>query len=180
MTGPSTESARAHTGHASADATSESTLRHLAELDDGKLHERCDDRDERCQPTGPGDKGAQHDRARRDPADDDERGGGYQSSSKRQEKSRTPVLDNFGRDFTKLAEEGKLDPIIGREREIERVSQILSRGACNAAYIWYDRSDNPKAVTIGKIAKTFVIGNNQPPSNGNLLNLLSYPIVQFF
>ena len=42
-------------------------------------------------------------------------------------KSKTPVLDNFGRDVTKLAEEGKLDPIIGREREIERVSQILSR-----------------------------------------------------
>ena len=42
-------------------------------------------------------------------------------------KSRTPVLDNFGRDVTKLAEEDKLDPIIGREVEIERVSQILSR-----------------------------------------------------
>ncbi len=42
-------------------------------------------------------------------------------------KSRTPVLDNFGRDVTKLAEEDKLDPIIGREMEIERVSQILSR-----------------------------------------------------
>ncbi len=42
-------------------------------------------------------------------------------------KSKTPVLDNFGRDLTKLAEEGKLDPIIGREKEIERVSQILSR-----------------------------------------------------
>ncbi len=42
-------------------------------------------------------------------------------------KSRTPVLDNFGRDITKLAEEDKLDPIIGREVEIERVSQILSR-----------------------------------------------------
>ena len=42
-------------------------------------------------------------------------------------KSKTPVLDNFGRDLTKLAEEDKLDPIIGREKEIERVSQILSR-----------------------------------------------------
>lgn len=42
-------------------------------------------------------------------------------------KSKTPVLDNFGRDLTKLAEEGKLDPIVGREKEIERVSQILSR-----------------------------------------------------
>ena len=43
------------------------------------------------------------------------------------EKSRTPVLDNFGRDLTKLAEENKLDPIVGREKEIERVAQILSR-----------------------------------------------------
>ncbi|MBI3141662.1 MAG: ATP-dependent Clp protease ATP-binding subunit [Bacteroidetes bacterium] len=44
-----------------------------------------------------------------------------------EQKSKTPVLDNFGRDLTKLAEEGKLDPIVGREKEIERVSQILSR-----------------------------------------------------
>jgi ATP-dependent Clp protease ATP-binding subunit ClpC len=43
------------------------------------------------------------------------------------EKSRTPVLDNFGRDLTRMAEDGKLDPIIGREKEIERVAQILSR-----------------------------------------------------
>src|SRR6187551_2037942 len=42
-------------------------------------------------------------------------------------KSKTPVLDNFGRDITKLAETGTLDPIVGREKEIERVSQILSR-----------------------------------------------------
>ncbi len=43
------------------------------------------------------------------------------------EKSKTPVLDNFGRDLTRLAVENKLDPIIGREREIERVAQVLSR-----------------------------------------------------
>merc|ERR1711916_338644 len=42
-------------------------------------------------------------------------------------KSKTPVLDNFGRDLTKLAEADRLDPIVGREKEIERVSQILSR-----------------------------------------------------
>ena len=47
--------------------------------------------------------------------------------SKGTEKSRTPVLDNFGRDLTKLAEEDKLDPIIGRDKEIERVAQVLSR-----------------------------------------------------
>ncbi|MBB1149280.1 MULTISPECIES: ATP-dependent Clp protease ATP-binding subunit [unclassified Myroides] len=42
-------------------------------------------------------------------------------------KSKTPVLDNFGRDLTEMAIEGKLDPVVGREKEIERVSQILSR-----------------------------------------------------
>ena len=47
--------------------------------------------------------------------------------SKTTEKSKTPVLDNFGRDLTKIAELGKLDPIVGREKEIERVAQILSR-----------------------------------------------------
>jgi ATP-dependent Clp protease ATP-binding subunit ClpC len=43
------------------------------------------------------------------------------------QKSKTPTLDNFGRDLTSLARDGKLDPVIGREKEIERVSQILSR-----------------------------------------------------
>ena len=49
------------------------------------------------------------------------------SGSKTNKKSKTPVLDNFGRDLTEMAEEGKLDPVVGREKEIERVSQILSR-----------------------------------------------------
>jgi ATP-dependent Clp protease ATP-binding subunit ClpC len=48
-------------------------------------------------------------------------------SGKTNKKSKTPVLDNFGRDLTVLAEEGKLDPVVGREKEIQRVSQILSR-----------------------------------------------------
>ena len=52
---------------------------------------------------------------------------GRESSGKGAEKSRTPVLDNFGRDLTKLAEEDRLDPIVGRDKEIERVAQILSR-----------------------------------------------------
>ena len=54
-------------------------------------------------------------------------GGGKEKSSKSGEKSRTPVLDNFGRDLTKMAEDDKMDPIVGREKEIERVAQILSR-----------------------------------------------------
>ncbi|EAS19000.1 ATP-dependent Clp protease [Flavobacteria bacterium BBFL7] len=49
------------------------------------------------------------------------------SSSKGGKKSKTPVLDNFGRDLTKAAEDGKLDPVVGRVEEIQRVSQILSR-----------------------------------------------------
>jgi len=52
---------------------------------------------------------------------------GATSSQKGSKKSKTPVLDNFGRDLTRLAEEDKLDPVVGREKEIERVSQILSR-----------------------------------------------------
>ncbi len=49
------------------------------------------------------------------------------SAEKKPEKSKTPVLDNFGHDLTKLAAEDKLDPIVGREKEIERVAQVLSR-----------------------------------------------------
>ena len=67
------------------------------------------------------------------PSDDefaDNKGGGYspqQPKGKGSQKSKTPVLDNFGRDLTALAEAGKLDPVVGRLKEIERVSQILSR-----------------------------------------------------
>ncbi len=66
-----------------------------------------------------------------DPDDDSSKmfGAGANPSKEKKgtEKSRTPVLDNFGRDLTKLAEDNKLDPIVGREKEIERVAQILSR-----------------------------------------------------
>ena len=61
---------------------------------------------------------------------EDERKQGYSQQKNKPSgtaKSKTPVLDNFGRDITKLAETGALDPIVGREKEIERVSQILSR-----------------------------------------------------
>ena len=49
------------------------------------------------------------------------------SESNKGKKSKTPVLDNFGKDITSLASQDKLDPVVGREKEIERVSQILSR-----------------------------------------------------
>ena len=68
------------------------------------------------------------------PSDSDDTGeakeGSFSSGSAAQKgskKSKTPVLDNFGRDLTRMAEENKLDPVVGREKEIERVSQILSR-----------------------------------------------------
>jgi len=66
---------------------------------------------------------------------------------KGQGKSRTPVLDNFGRDVTRLAEEGKLDPIIGREKEIERVSQILSRR----------KKNNPILIGEPGVGKTAIV-----------------------
>lgn len=59
--------------------------------------------------------------------EDDEDDKEYSSSKKPDSKSKTPVLDTYSRDLTKMAEESKLDPIVGREKEIERVSQILSR-----------------------------------------------------
>ncbi|MCL5247441.1 ATP-dependent Clp protease ATP-binding subunit [Cellulophaga sp. 20_2_10] len=64
-----------------------------------------------------------------DSSDNDEKEnfGATTGGPKSNKKSKTPVLDNFGRDLTKMAEEDKLDPVVGREKEIERVSQILSR-----------------------------------------------------
>lgn len=63
-----------------------------------------------------------------DDDDADERSS-FSSSSKKggEPKSKTPVLDNFGRDLTKAAEENRLDPIVGRDKELERIAQILSR-----------------------------------------------------
>ena len=65
-----------------------------------------------------------------DAAEEDEgKGRSFTGNVKKtpESKSKTPVLDNFGRDMTQLAEEGKLDPIVGREKELQRIAQILSR-----------------------------------------------------
>ncbi len=62
-------------------------------------------------------------------------------------KSKTPVLDNFGRDITKMAEAGTLDPIVGRENEIERVSQILSRR----------KKNNPILIGEPGVGKTAIV-----------------------
>jgi ATP-dependent Clp protease ATP-binding subunit ClpC len=71
------------------------------------------------------------------------------SSSKTQgsDKQKTPVLDNFGRDLTKLANEGKLDPVIGREKEIERVAQVLSRR----------KKNNPVLIGEPGVGKTAIV-----------------------
>lgn len=79
---------------------------------------------------------------------DDDEGDNYGNIKKASaSKSRTPVLDNFGRDVTRLAEEGKLDPIIGREIEIERVSQILSRR----------KKNNPILIGEPGVGKTAIV-----------------------
>lgn len=82
------------------------------------------------------------------PMDDDDISESYGQSKKGAAgKSRTPVLDNFGRDVSRLAEEGKLDPIIGREVEIERVSQILSRR----------KKNNPILIGEPGVGKTAIV-----------------------
>ena len=88
-----------------------------------------------------------------DDADDefDEEKKGYQQRARQQQgtaaKSKTPVLDNFGRDITRLAELGSLDPIVGREKEIERVSQILSRR----------KKNNPILIGEPGVGKTAIV-----------------------
>jgi ATP-dependent Clp protease ATP-binding subunit ClpC len=73
------------------------------------------------------DIGSKHDDSSMDDDDDEIFGPSTPEKTKSSSKSTTPVLDNFGRDLTKYATEGRLDPIVGRHKEIERVSQILSR-----------------------------------------------------
>lgn len=69
------------------------------------------------------------------------------SESREKSKSRTPVLEHFGRDLTKLAREGKLDPIVGRDNEIQRVAQILSRR----------RKNNPVLIGEPGVGKTAIV-----------------------
>jgi ATP-dependent Clp protease ATP-binding subunit ClpC len=89
-----------------------------------------------------------------DDFDDEKRGSGFQQQKSSGAakpgtgaKSKTPVLDNFGRDITKLAENNTLDPIVGREAEIERVSQILSRR----------KKNNPILIGEPGVGKTAIV-----------------------
>jgi len=75
------------------------------------------------------------------------RGGESVAGATAKEKSKTPFLDHFGRDLTAMAREGKLDPVIGREKEIERVVQILSRR----------KKNNPVLIGEPGIGKTAIV-----------------------
>ena len=72
---------------------------------------------------------------------------GKPTGKREKKKSKTPYLDHFGRDLTELAREGKLDPVIGREREIERVSQVLSRR----------KKNNPVLIGEPGVGKTAIV-----------------------
>jgi len=80
-------------------------------------------------------------------ADDFNEGEGSYYKKRKGEKTDTPILDNFGRDITKLAEQGKIDPIIGRDEEIERVTQVLSRR----------KKNNPLLIGEPGVGKTAIV-----------------------
>lgn len=92
---------------------------------------------------------------------DDDNGIKQNQKSKRAN-STTPVLDNFSRDLIKMAEEGKIDPIIGRDNEVRRIAQILSRKKKNNALIVGDAGVG-KSALVEKLA-TQIYKGNCPPS----------------
>lgn len=85
-------------------------------------------------------------------------GGGSEKSSGKQSKSKTPALDSFGRDLTELARQAKLDPVIGRQNEIERVVQVLSRRTKNNPVLLGEAGVGKTAIVEG-LAQMIVEGN---------------------
>ncbi|MFN5253021.1 MAG: ATP-dependent Clp protease ATP-binding subunit [Chitinophagaceae bacterium] len=104
-----------------------------------------------AEPSSPKNPNAEFSDEPEDEFEDEKRGGGFGTGAKAKagsaNKSKTPVLDNFGRDITKLAEQDALDPIVGREAEIERVSQILSRR----------KKNNPILIGEPGVGKTAIV-----------------------
>jgi ATP-dependent Clp protease ATP-binding subunit ClpC len=85
-------------------------------------------------------------------------GSGTERSSGKASKSKTPALDSFGRDLTELARQGKLDPVIGRQNEIERVIQVLSRRTKNNPVLLGEAGVGKTAIVEG-LAQMIVDGN---------------------
>jgi ATP-dependent Clp protease ATP-binding subunit ClpC len=90
-----------------------------------------------------------------DSQDSQERGHGKKSNKSESTSSSTPVLDNFSRDLIKLASEGKLDPVIGRELEINRLAQIISRRKKNNPILIGEPGCGKTAVVEGLAIKIF-------------------------
>lgn len=83
--------------------------------------------------------------------DDDEKDFDF---AKKNSNSKTPILDTFSRDLTKMAQDGKIDPIVGRQPEIERVSQILSRRKKNNPILLGEPGcvDGNVVITVRKVS----------------------------